>query len=648
MPIPSPRSLATTCLAALLLLLALPSRPQASSDDDADDVPTAAEIREHYTKHEYRIPMRDGIKLFTAVYIPKDISQSYPFLIDRTPYSVGPYGADHYPKRLGPSPVFLRDAFIFVEQDVRGRYLSEGTFQEVTPHKDNKSVKDVDESTDTYDTIEWLLHNVPNNNGNAGIWGISYDGFYAAAGIIDSHPALKAASPQAPVTDLYMGDDAYHNGAFMLAANFGFYTFFQPRTAIGPPPPRGPRYDYGTTDGYEFYLQMGPLSNSRKLLHQKESYWDDQVEHVNYDAFWKARDISARLKNVHCAVMAVGGWFDAEDLVGPRRVFHAIAKFNPNPPDKLVIGPWVHGGWAGTPGDKLGDVDFASKTSDFYNSHILLPFFRQYLKGASDPHLPTAYVFETGTNVWRQYESWPPKDTETRTLYLHDSGKLSFEAASDSKSDSKTDSKADSKAAYDEYESDPAHPVPFLNAISTDVPREYMDADQRFLTRRGDVLVYQTAPLQEDITVAGPVAPHLWVSTSGTDSDFDVKVIDVYPMDYPNPDPNPKDLEMGGYQQLVRGEPFRGKFRNSFEKPEPFVPNQPTAINFDLPDINHTFRHGHRIMIQIHSSWFPLTDRNPQKFINILEATPADFQKATERIYHSKQNPSTIVIPVLK
>jgi uncharacterized protein len=642
------RSLIACCAASLLAFLALPSLPQSPDDDDADDSsPTAAEIREHYTKHEYRIPMRDGTKLFTAVYIPKDTSQSYPFLIDRTPYSVSPYGVDHYPKRLGPSPIFVRDGFIFVDQDVRGRFLSEGTFAEVTPHKDKKGPKDVDESTDTFDTIEWLLHNVPNNNGKAGLWGISYDGFYAAAGMIDSHPALKAASPQAPVTDLYMGDDAYHNGAFMLAANFGFYTFFQPRTAIGPPPPRGPRYDYGTTDGYEFYLQMGPLSNSKKLLRQKESYWDDQVDHVNYDDFWKARDISMHLKNVNAAVMAVGGWFDAEDLVGPRRVFHKVAELSPNTSDKLVIGPWVHGGWAGTPGDKLGDVDFASKTSDFYNSKILLPFFRQHLKDAPDPKLPTAYVFETGTNIWRQYESWPPKDTEKRILYFHDGGKLSFDANSKDSKDDSNAAKSDSKS-FDEYVSDPAHPVPFIDAISTDVPREYMDADQRFLTRRGDVLIYQSAPLQEDMTVAGAVSPHLWVSTSGTDSDFDVKLIDVYPMDFPNPDPNPKDLEMGGYQQMVRGEPFRGKFRNSFEKPEPFVPNQPTALNFDLPDINHTFRHGHRIMVQIQSSWFPLTDRNPQKFINILEATPTDFQKSTNCLYHSKQSPSTIQLPVLK
>ncbi len=633
-------SLVEPCVLLLVVFLGFPPAPQAANREQSEAT-TAAEIREHYTKHEYRIPMRDGVKLFTAVYVPKDTSQSYPFLIDRTPYGVAPYVADHYPKRIGPSPVFVHDGFIFVAQDVRGRFLSEGTFVEVTPHKNTKkSSTDVDESTDTYDTIEWLLHNVPNNNGRAGLWGISYPGFYAAAGIIDSHPALKAASPQAPVANLYMGDDAYHNGAFMLAANFGFYTLFPPRTAIAPPPSREPRYEYGTTDGYDFFLQMGPLSNARKLLKQKDSYWDDQVNHSTDDDFWKARDISTHIKNVHCAVMNVGGWFDAEDLVGPRRVFNAISAMNPGTPDKLVIGPWVHGGWAGTDGDKLGDVDFAAKTSDFYNSHILLPFFRQYLKDAPDPNLPTAYIFETGTNVWRKYDSWPPKNTETRTLYLHEGGKLSFDAPDPSKDDS--------NSPYDEYISDPNHPVPFINSISTNVPREYMDADQRFLARRGDVLVYQSEPLKEDLTVAGPVSPHLWVSTSGTDSDFDVKVIDVYPMDYPNPEPNPKDVEMGGYQQLVRGEPFRGKFRNSFEKPEPFMPNQPTALNFALPDINHTFRHGHRIMIQIHSSWFPLVDRNPQKFITILEATPTDFQKATERIYHSKQNPSTIALPVLK
>jgi putative CocE/NonD family hydrolase len=616
------------------VLLVLPALLQAQTKPDN---PPAYDVKAHYTKYEFRIPMRDGVKLFTAVYVPKDASHAYPFLINRTPYGVDPYGPDRYRKSLGPSESFERDGFIFVFQDARGRFLSEGDFIEVTPHKENKkSAKDVDESTDCYDTIEWLLHNVPNNNGKAGIYGISYDGFYTAASIINSHPALKAASPQAPVADLYMGDDAYHNGAFMLEANFGFYAIFKPRTEIAPAPEQWPHFDYGTTDGYDFYLQAGTLANLRsRYLKDFGVYWDDQIKHSNYDDWWKARNISAFMKNVHCAVLAVGGWFDAEDLVGPGKVFQAVAKFNPDTPDTLVMGPWVHGGWAHTEGDHLGDVNFAGKHSPFFNDNVLLPFFRQYLKGEGNANLPRALMFETGTNVWRRYDSWPPKNTEPRSLYLHSSGQLSF------------DPPTESTASFDEYVSDPAHPVPFVNFPALGVPQTYMDADQRFAAKRPDVLVYQTAPLEDDITVSGAVAPHLWVSTSGTDSDYVVKLIDVYPEDFPNPDANSKEVQMGGYEQLVRGEPFRGKFRNTFERPEPFVPGQPTVLNFSLPDINHTFRRGHRIMVQIQSSWFPLVDRNPQKFLNIPEATEADFQKATERVYHSKSNASALVLPVL-
>jgi putative CocE/NonD family hydrolase len=558
-------------------------------------------------------------------------------LIERTPYSVGPYGEDHYPKHLGPAPSFVTDGFIFVYQDVRGRFQSDGTFIEVTPHKDmKKGPRDVDESTDTYDTIDWLLKNVPNNNGKAGIYGISYPGFYVAAGMPDSHPALKACSPQAPVTDLYMGDDAYHNGAFMLEANFGFYTFFKPRAGLEYPPKEFDNFDYGTNDGYDFYLAMGPLSNAKKLYFRDTNfYWDDQVQHPNYDDFWKTRNISAHMKNVHCAVMTVGGLFDAEDLQGPYKIFHSVVAMSPDTPNRIVEGPWVHGGWAFTKGDHLGPVNFAADNSAYFNDHVLLPFFRQYLKDAGDAHLATALVFETGTNVWRRYDSWPPKGTQAKTLYFHAGGKLAFEPAKEN-------------SGYDEYVSDPNHPIPFVETQSNDVPRTYMDADQRFAAKRPDVLVYQTDPLEEDVTVAGSVSPKLWVSSSGTDSDFDVKLIDVYPMDYPDPDPNPKEVHMGGYEQMVRGEPFRAKFRNSFEKPEPLEPNRPTAINFDLPSINHTFRRGPRIMVQIQSTWFPLVDRNPQKFVNIPDAKPEDFQKATERVYHGGQHSSAIVLPVLK
>ena len=633
---------AATCGAIGIVLVPGGYRVRAQETEDAaakEAVKSAAEIRARYTKYEFRIPMRDGAKLFTAVYLPKDAapSKKYPFLIERTPYSVRPYGADNYPKRLGPARSFVADGFIFVYQDVRGRFQSEGKFIEVTPHKEvKKGTQDVDESTDTYDTIDWLLKNVPNNNGKAGIYGISYPGFYAAAGMPDSHPALKACSPQAPVTDLYMGDDAYHNGAFMLEANFGFYTFFKPRAGLEYPPKEGDNFDYGTNDGYDFYLAMGPLSNAKKLyLKDTNFYWDDQVRHPNYDEFWKSRNISTHMKNVNCAVMTVGGLFDAEDLQGPYRIFHSVAEMSPDTPNRIVEGPWVHGGWAYTKGDHLGPVNFAGDNSAYFNDRVLLPFFQQYLKDAGDAKLPNALIFETRTNVWRSYDTWPPKNTQAKTLFFQNGGKLAFEAGSE-------------KPGYDEYVSDPNRPIPFVETQSTSVPQTYMDADQRFAAKRPDVQVYQTDPLEEDVTVAGSVSPKLWVSSSGTDSDFVVKLIDVYPMNYPDPVPNPRDVHMGGYQQLVRGEPFRAKFRNSFEKPEPLESNKPTAIHFDLPSINHTFRRGHRIMVQIQSTWFPLVDRNPQKFVNIPDAKPEDFQKATQRVYRGGEHASAIVLPVLK
>jgi len=611
----------------------------------------AYDVKEHYTKYEYRIPMRDGIHLFTAVYVPKDSSRSYPFLINRTPYSVAPYGVDQYRKQLGPSLDFDKAGYIFVFQDVRGRYMSEGTFTEMRPHIDQKrSNKDVDDSSDTYDSIEWLLKNVPNNNGKAGIWGISYPGFFTSASIIDSHPALKAASPQAPMTDLFMGDDAYHGGAFMLAANYGFYSSFKPQENPTLPPKVRVPFDYGTTSGYEFFLKSGTLQNLTKML-PGQNLWLDQVQHDTYDDYWKARNLAPHMKNIHCAVLTVGGWFDAEDLQGPFSTYHAIEKYNPGIFNALVIGPWVHGGWGRYEGNHLGRVDFASNTGDYYRKNILFPFFEQHLKAAADAKLPEAYVFETGTNVWRQYSSWPPEKAQPKTLYFHANGGLSFDPPD-----------ADAPA-FDEYVSDPAKPVPFVAYAATAVPQEYMDSDQRFADSHTDVLVYQTPVLQEDITVAGPLSPRLFVSTSGTDSDFDVKLIDVYPPDYPQskldeikPEEQDKPrtdvttppFAMGGYEQLVRGEPFRGKFRHSFEKPEPFTPGKVEEINFTIQDVNHTFRRGHRIMVQVQSSWFPLTDRNPQTFVNIPDAKPSDFVKASERVYHTRGQASGIVVGVLQ
>ena len=609
------------------------------------------DVKEHYTKYEFRIPMRDGVHLFTSVYVPKDSSRAYPFLIDRTPYSVGPYGVDQYRNRLGPSPDFDKSGYIFVFQDVRGRYMSEGTFVEMRPHiDDKKSDKDVDDSSDLHDTIDWLLKNVPNNNGNAGIWGISYPGFFTSASIIDSHPALKAASPQAPMTNLFMGDDAYHGGAFMLDANFGFYAFFKPQDNPQLPPKTSVPFDYGTNDGYDFYLKVGPIANLSKLLQGRSALFDDQMRHDTFDDYWKARDLAPHMKNIHCAVLTVGGWFDAEDLQGPFTTFHSIDKNNPGTFNALVVGPWVHGGWARYDGEHLGRAEFFSNTGDFYRKNILFPFFEHYLKGTADAKLPKAYVFETGTNVWRRYSAWPPKDALTRTLYLQPNGALSF------------DPPASDSSSFDEYISDPAKPVPFVNYAAKDVPQEYMVSDQRFADSRTDVLVYSTPVLQEDVTIVGPLSPKLFVSTTGTDSDWDVKLIDVYPTDYPDSkvdgqkpedrnkprtDVGPPTFAMGGYQQLVRGEPFRGKFRHSFEKPEAFTPGKVEEVGFNMQDINHTFRRGHRIMVQIQSSWFPLTDRNPQTFVNIPDAKPSDFIKATERVYHSKAEPSGIVVQVL-
>jgi len=601
--------------------------------------------RAHYTKYDYRIPMRDGVKLFTTVYVPKDTSQTYPILINRTPYSIGPYGIDNYRPVLGPSEVFEKEGFIFVYQDVRGRYLSEGEFIDIPYRKATFSgPTETDESTDTYDTIDWLVKNLPNNNGRVGIWGISYPGFFAAFGMIAAHPALKAASPQAPVGDAANGDDAFHNGAFFLAANFGFYTVFKPRPGGPARPERFARFNFGTPDAYDFYLKMGPLSNSNdKYFENKNPYWNNNLDHPNYDEFWRVRSLVPHMKDIKPAVLFVGGWFDAEDLAGPLNLFYALEKNGPLGPNTLVMGPWLHGGWADMEGDRLGNLSFGSKTGEFYRQKIELPFFVYHLKGKGDGlkqsnerAIPKAWVFATGTNEWRKFDAWPPRESLEKTLYLCPRGKLSFEPA------------ADEGEAFDEYISDPDKPVPVIGHIGEGMPGDYMTEDQRFASRRPDVLVYETEPLDRDIVIAGPITPVLKVSTSGTDSDFVVKLVDVYPNDYPDPTPNPAGIRMGGYQQLVRGEPFRGKFRNSLEKPKPFVPNRTEKIEFVMPDAYHVFRPGHRIMVQIQSSWFPLIDRNPQKFMDIPKAKESDFVKAAERVYRGGKDGSRIRLRVLE
>ena len=632
-----------TLLSALLILQFFPNPAARAQQGQASAASLDDYVKAHYTKYEFRIPMRDGKRLFTAVYAPKDTSEPHPFLMNRTPYSVGPYGEDQYPRHLGPSDEFEKSGYIFVYQDVRGRWMSEGDFIEMRPHIDQKkSPQDVDDSSDTYDTIEFLLHHVPNNNGKAGIWGISYPGFYTSASIIDSHPALVAASPQAPMTDLFLGDDSYHGGAFMLSANFGFYVFFKPQTEPQAPHPTFD-FDFGTPDSYKFYLNAGSLANLEKT-YLKGANWlyTDQQSHDTYDSYWQSRDLSRHMKNVKCAVLVVGGWYDAEDLSGPYKTFNAISKFNPGTPTTLVEGPWVHGGWARNDGDHLGDIQFNAKTSEFFRQDVQFPFFELYLKGKGEAQ-PKAVVFETGTNVWRTFDSWPPRAATPKTLYFHSGGKLSFDPPTE-------------LSSSDSYLSDPAHPVPFVGYTTNTVPQRYMVDDQRFAAARPDVLVYQTEPLEEDVTIAGPISPKLRIASTGSDSDFDVKLIDVYPEDYPNPDesgrPNKRVIDtpplfMGGYQQLLRGEPMRAKFRNSWEKTEALTPGKQTEVDFTMPDLFHTFRRGHRIMVQVQSSWFPLTDRNPQTFTDIPNAKPEDFVKATETVFHQMDAPSGVEVLIL-
>jgi putative CocE/NonD family hydrolase len=607
-------------------------------------------FKTHYAKHEYRIAMRDGVKLYTQVYTPiagqfADAGP-YPFLMTRTPYSCGSYDNDAVQPRVTSNPAMLQSGYILVCQDVRGRWESEGSWLEMTPPIfDAGTGKGIDETTDTSDTIDWLLKSVPANNGKVGILGISYPGFYTAASIIEGHPAIKAASPQAPMINLFDGDDSYHGGAFMLSANHSFYApFFQPQKNPLTVEPKID-FDFFTKDAYQYYLKMGTLAKLDSPEGGTNPLYHDQTVHNTYDGYWAARNMELKMHGVKAAVMFVGGWFDAEDLAGPVKGFHAVAKLSPDAAaDTLVEGPWVHGGWSRGKGASLGDIQFGSDTAIFYQQNIEAPFFAHYLKNADWKPLPKAYTFETGSNTWKQYDAWPPKQAQTKTIYFQPGGGLSFTAPA-------------VKESKDEYVNDPAHPVPYVGYVAeADPPQRYMDDDQRFAATRPDVLVYETEPLTEDITVVGPVKPRLKIASTGTDADFDVKLIDVFPDNFEYPekadDPGKRVLGaapvlMGGYQMLVRGEPFRAKFRNSLAKPEPLMPGKLTDVDFSMQDVNHTFLKGHRIMVQVQSTWFPLTDRNPNVFMDIAKAKPEDFHKATETVFHEAGAASGIELMVM-
>ena len=601
-------------------------------------------VRENYTKKEIYIPMRDGVKLFTAVYTPKDMSEKHPILMNRTPYSCAPYGADFSGRLTGSHwKYYCRENYIIVIQDVRGRWMSEGDFVDVRPFiKDKKNNNDIDEASDTYDAIDWLIKNLANNNGNVGAFGISYPGFYATMAAASGHPALKAVSPQAPVTEWFLGDDFHHNGAFFQMDGFSFYSGFgKPRpkpTTIGPS-----GFDFKIRDNYEFYLQTGTLKNLGMMMGDSIKFWKDLYAHPNYDEWWKARNARNAMYNIKPAMLTVGGLFDAEDCYGAWNLYKAIEKQNPGIHNKLVMGPWSHGQWSSRDGTRMGNIQFGSNTALWYQNNIEIPFFNFYLKGkGADPNLSEATIFFSGENQWHHLNQWPPANTSNRPIYFQSNGNLSWNKPTVSKSSS-------------EYISDPAHPVPYTEDVHFNRTAAYMNDDQRFASRRTDVLTFQTDLLNEDLTLAGPVIADLAVSITGTDADFVVKIIDVFPDDFSYPGPAAQQgragggsYPMGGYQMLVRGEIMRGKFRNSFETPTPFTPNKIEKVKFDLPDVAHTFKKGHRLMIQVQSSWFPLADRNPQKFVNIYEADITDFQKATIKIHHDAANSSNIILPVMK
>lgn len=605
----------------------------------------SAWIRDNYTKMERMIPMRDGIKLFTSVYLPKDNSEKHPILLRRTPYSAGPYGENNFGNYWDTyQRLYFRENYIMVVQDVRGRFMSEGNFMDIRPYNDHKTGTQTDEASDTYDAVDWLVKNIPNNNGNVGAFGISYPGFYATMTALSGHPAVKAVSPQAPVTDWFMGDDFHHNGAFMIMDGFSFYSGFgKPRPK---PTMQGPDgFPIPGQDNYDFYLHTGTLKDFARIMGDSISFWKDLYAHPNLDDWWKARNPRNFVEHIPATTntLVVGGLFDAEDVFGAWNLYKAIEQKGKNN-NRLVIGPWFHGQWGGrADGSSLGNIRFGSKTAEWYQNNIEVPFFNFYLKGKGDvAKLPEATVFFSGENQWKQLPQWPPQQMQSQQLYLQQNGGLSW-------------SKPAQTNSFTAYTSDPAKPVPYTEDVHLSRTREYMTDDQRFASRRPDVIVFQTDILDEDLTLGGPLYADLFASLSTTDADFVVKLIDVFPNDftYPSNQPQPNrsvggSYPMAGYQMLVRGEVMRGRFRKSFEKPEAFSPGKVEEVKFYLPDIAHTFKKGHRVMVQIQSSWFPLVDRNPQKFVNIYEASAADFQKTDVKIYHSAQYPSGIVLPVIK
>jgi len=583
-----------------------------------------------YKRTEVMIPMRDGVKLHTIIYSPKQQTEPLPFLMTRTPYGVSD---SRSPEKGDYTRDMALDGYFFVAQDIRGRYLSEGKFEMTRASRDKKDPKSIDEASDTYDTIDWLLKNIPNNNGKAGIYGISYDGWTSIIAAADPHPALKAASEQATPSDMFMNDDFHHNGAFRLSYGFEYSVLTEAAKTDS-------LYDFGEYDTYDWYLRLGALSNINKLYaHGSLPTWNNFIAHPNYDAFWKKQALAYRLDYPRIPVQHVGGWWDQEDMVGPQDVYSRLEKRDSSNRNFIVMGPWLHGQWAGGTGKSLGNIKFDDQpTGTYFREQIQAKWFAWYLKGKGDGKFAEATTFQTGSNQWKAYTAWPPKESIIKNIYFHSNGKLSFEkpAATENK-------------AYDSYVSDPAKPVPYRTRPIEETYGTnsrwfpWLTENQRFVDNRPDVVQWQTDTLTEDVTITGNVMAKLFASTSGTDADWVVKLIDVYPKVYKN------ELKMSGYELMISSDIFRARFRNSFNKPEPLIPGKVEGYTIDLHGANHVFKKGHRIMVQVQSTWFPIYDRNPQKFVpNIYEAKESDYQSATQKIYHSAQFPSSIELPVFK
>jgi putative CocE/NonD family hydrolase len=592
-------------------------------------------LRDHaemFDKSEVMIPMRDGAKLHTEIYTPKNATEPLPMLFERTPYGVSA-GSKAYSHLLSRYDDMMSDGYIFVFQDIRGRFGSEGKFVMLRPVHDPSDPKGVDESTDTYDTIDWLVKNVAHNNGRVGLDGISYDGFLVTMGMINPHPALKAASEQACMGDTYLGDDFFHNGAFRLSYAFEYTPLLETNS-------ENYRFPFDRFDVYEWYLSLGPLSNANaKYFHGTIPTWNDFIAHPNYDEFWKHHAVAYGLKEPTVPNLNVAGWWDQEDFYGPMATYQRLEKVDKKNLNYLVAGPWNHGGWGHSAGGSLGEISFGSDTGAYFREKIEAPWFAYWLKDKGALPLKEALLFQTGSDTWTAFDSWPPREAQTRNLYFLEDGKLSFDPP-----------QVAAAETFDAYISDPAHPVPYRHRpVDMTYPEDHPGSwytwlvqDQRFVDQRPDVLTWQTDELTADVTLSGQVTAKLFASTTGSDSDWIVKLIDVYPEKYPH------DWRLSGFELMISEEIFRGRFRNSFEKPEAINPGEVTPFTIDLHTANHVFKKGHRIMVQVQSTWFPLYDRNPQKFVaNIFQAQDTDYQKTTQRIYRSKRFPSSVEISVI-